>query len=69
MNKLKEIRKQKGFTQLQIAEKVGIGLRSYQRYESGGKRLPDILTAIRMLDELGVKDPRKVWGSNSLIQL
>lgn len=41
---LKQIRKQQGLKQLEIAKKVNISLMSYQRYEYG-ERVPDVYTA------------------------
>ena len=66
MNNLKAIRTEKGFTQSKIAEKVGITLRCYQRYEAEDGRVPDVLTAIKILDVLRVANPRKVWSGNPL---
>ncbi len=42
--KLKEMRRQIGLTQVQIAKQAGISTLSYQRYESG-QRVPDVNTA------------------------
>lgn len=36
--RLKELRKQRGFTQTQVAEYLGLKLRAYQYYESGEHR-------------------------------
>ena len=33
---LKEVRKQTGFTQQEVADKLGVSLRTYQRYEIDG---------------------------------
>lgn len=63
MNRLREMRMKKGFTQPQIAEKVGVGLRSYQRYEAENGRNPDVLTALGIANALQVKDLRKIWGN------
>ena len=35
MNSLKRLRKEKGFTQSQLSEKSGTGLKSLQHYEQG----------------------------------
>lgn len=61
MSALKERRIAAGLTQAQTAEKAGISLRSYHRYEYE-KRYPDVLTAIRIADVLKVKDLRRLWG-------
>lgn len=42
--KLKQAREKAGLTQVEIAEKVGISIRAYQRYESE-KRVPNVYTA------------------------
>lgn len=44
---LKEARQAAGMTQQQVAERLGITLRSYQRIESG-----EMLGSIRVWDEL-----------------
>ena len=49
---LKERRENSGFTQIQIAEKVGISERCYQRYESG-ERCPDIYLGQLIAHALG----------------
>lgn len=41
---LKQIRKQQGLKQLEVAKKVNISLMSYQRYEYG-ERTPNVYTA------------------------
>lgn len=61
--RLKEIREASGKTQLQIAEETGVTVRAYQRYEHGEQR-PNVRTAIRIADALGVKDVRALWGGN-----
>ncbi len=50
-NKLKEKRKEKGLSQVEVAKKAKISERTYQRYESG-ERLPDVLTALIIADIL-----------------
>ena len=65
---LKETRLSKGLTQVQVAEKIGIKERSYQRYEadknSNDYREPKIGIAIKIADALGVKDLRQLWSTN-----
>lgn len=39
MTKLQELRDRRGLTQVQLAEKAGMSVRSYQHYEAG-KRKP-----------------------------
>ncbi len=50
-NKLKEKRKEKGLSQVEVAKKAKISERTYQRYESG-ERLSDVLTALIIADIL-----------------
>lgn len=64
---LKKMRKAKGFTQVKVAQKSGITEVSYQRYEAE-ERLPNIRTAIRIADALGVLDLRQLWGGNPAIE-
>ena len=62
---LKIKRKNLGLTQAQFSNKTLIPLRSYKRYEADEKsndhRLPDVVTAIRIADALGVQDLRELW--------
>ena len=51
---LKNKRIERGLTQVQVANKVGITTVGYQRYESG-ERVPNVPTAIQIADVLGVK--------------
>lgn len=50
---LKEVRKSKKVTQVELAEKTGIFQQAISRYESGGK-IPQIDTAKILADALGV---------------
>ena len=50
--KLRKAREDHGYTQRDIAEKAGIAILSYQRYENG-KRRPDIDTAFAICDIFG----------------
>ena len=61
--RLKEIREACGKTQLQIAVETGVTVRAYQKYEHGEQR-PNIRTAIRIADALGIQDVRSLWGGN-----
>lgn len=61
--RLKEIREASGKTQVEIAKETGVTVRAYQRYEHGEQR-PNVRTAIRIADALGVKDVRSLWGGN-----
>ncbi len=51
--RLNETRKSKGFTAQNMADKLGLTLRSYQFYE-GGKRSPSFDTLVRIADILNV---------------
>ena len=50
---LREIRKNKGTTQRQVAESIGITERNYQYYESGGRE-PAMSTLIALADYFDV---------------
>lgn len=67
---LKTRRKNLGLTQLQFSNKTGIPLRSYKRYEADEKsndhRLPDVVTAIKIADALGVQDLRELWTAENV---
>ena len=54
MAALKRIRKERGFTQQQLADELGLHLKSYQRYECGTRR-PNIYMLLKIADILGVK--------------
>lgn len=51
--RLNETRKGKGFTAQNMADKLGVALRSYQFYE-GGKRSPSFDTLVKIADILNV---------------
>lgn len=61
--KLKETREASGKTQVQMAQEAQITVRAYQKYEHGEQH-PNIRTAIRIADALGVQDVRALWGGN-----
>ena len=48
---LKQKRKNKGLSQVEVAEKANITIRSYQRYESG-ERVPNVYIAQEIADIL-----------------
>ena len=48
-----ELRKEKGETQVQVAEAIGIAERHYQRFE-GGVNLPNLENAWKLADHFGV---------------
>ena len=54
METLKRIRKERGFTQQQLADELGMHIKSYQRYECGTRR-PNIYMLLKIADILGVK--------------
>lgn len=51
--RLKEIRNNKGLTQKQVAELIGITARNYQYYEAGGKE-PTLSNLMALADALEV---------------
>ena len=59
---LKEIREKK-LKQKSMADLLGLSERQYRRIECGTSA-PDIWTAIRIADVLGVTDLRALWGGN-----
>ncbi|GFI49487.1 HTH-type transcriptional regulator ImmR [Lachnospiraceae bacterium] len=52
-NRLNETRKAKGFTAQNMADQLGLTLRSYQFYESG-KRSPSLDTLVKIANILDV---------------
>ena len=65
---LKKLRTDKRMTQAEIANRAGITEVTYQLYEYG-KRTPNIRTAIRIADVLGVHDLRTLWDGNPIQQV
>ena len=63
--------KSAGLTQSQLAKLTGITERGCRRYEASEsaktKSLPDVVTAIKITDALGVIDLREIWGNNNTI--
>ncbi|SFL54923.1 helix-turn-helix transcriptional regulator [Lactococcus garvieae] len=57
---LRNARKKAGFTQKELAEKIGVSEHGYQNYETE-RRLPNVKIAIKIADELNVKDLRKIF--------
>ena len=53
VQRLKEIRKSRGFTSQQMADILEISSRSYRRYESGDRQ-PSFDTLIQIADKLNV---------------
>lgn len=58
-DRLKEARLQKGFTQEQIAEKIGVAKSTYTGYEKGNRE-PNVNTIGILMKELGV-DANFLW--------
>ena len=44
---LKQVRMQKGFTQVEVADKANIAVRTYQNYEAG-ERIPNVHIALNL---------------------
>lgn len=53
MKKIKQLRKEKGVTQKELAEGAGIGLSTVKQYETG-KRIPDQFNLKRIADYFGI---------------
>ena len=51
--RLRELRREKGVTQLEMANFMGVKHRSYQNYE-GGDRRPDYVGLVALADYFGV---------------
>lgn len=51
--RLRELRKESGETQAEVAEAIGIAQRHYQRFE-GGVNLPSLENAWKLADHFGV---------------
>ncbi len=62
-NNLKSIRMSRNLTQAALAKACGLNTTSYQRYELE-ERTPNVRTAIRIADALGISDIRTLWGGN-----
>ena len=60
-----EFRKGK-FTQKEMADMLNLSERQYRRIEKNICK-PDIWSAIKIANALGVKDLRELWGSNPAI--
>jgi transcriptional regulator with XRE-family HTH domain len=54
MNRLRQIRKEKGLTQLMLAQRCGIGKSTIGNYEVGRTKL-SVVSLSRLADALGVK--------------
>lgn len=54
LSAMKRVRKARGLTQKDVAEKLGIATHSYTRYECGVRR-PNIYMLLKIADILGVK--------------
>lgn len=63
-NNIKEFRKNSTLRQKDMATALNISIRQYSRIENGVSS-PDIWTAIRIADLLGVKDIRKIWNTHT----
>lgn len=51
--RLRALRKERGETQVQVAEAIGIAEQHYQRFE-GGVNLPNLENAWKLADHFGV---------------
>lgn len=62
--RVRELRKEKGETQVQVAEAIGIADRHYQRFERGAN-LPNLENAWKLADHFGVSIDYLVGRSDS----
>lgn len=58
--KLQIIREQRGISITELRNLTQIPRTTYYRYEQQ-QRLPDVLTAIKIADALGVENLRELW--------
>lgn len=55
--KLKELREKNGYTQPDVADRIGIGVSAYKSYELGARRAPvDVLTQLSKLYNVSMDD-------------
>ena len=61
MQQIKELRKQQGLTQKQLAEQIGVNIRWVQKVESGEIKLENItfMNAIKLISALTPYDDEK----------
>lgn len=62
--RLKELRKEKKKTQVEMAEYLGIKARAYQYYEGGG-HYPEVPNLIKLADYFGVSTDYLLGRSDS----
>ena len=63
-DRLKEARLKKGYTQEQIAEKIGVAKSTYTGYEKGNRE-PNVYTIGKLMEELGV-DANFLWQDDAI---
>jgi len=61
MNKVRELRKQRGLTQTELAEKAGLSGKSYVCEIEKGNTVPNIIAGLKSAKALRAS-PFKVWG-------
>lgn len=54
MNRIKKLRKESGFTQAQLAKKIGVNAVTLSRYETGNRK-PKVDKLVKMSKVFGVK--------------
>ena len=59
-NRLRVIRMERKLRQIDVAQLCHITHKAYWQYERHNM-LPNVLTAIRIADALGVQDLREIW--------
>jgi transcriptional regulator with XRE-family HTH domain len=68
-NRLKELRGAKGYTQEQIAERIGISRQKYARIESGVNNITlEILTKIAQILDVTIRDITHVLEEKPLVE-
>ena len=63
-NRLRVLREERNLRQVDVAQRANIVLKMYRRYERHDMH-PNILTAIRITDALGMRDLREIWQEDA----
>lgn len=61
---LQQRREQMGLRVMDMCKRANISRAAYYTYEYG-KRNPDVVTALKLGDILGVKDLRELWATTA----
>lgn len=64
MNRIKELRKARGLTQTELAERAGVSQQYIARLEKGNVKSPNLLNGLRLAAALGV-EPEELISDTS----